>query len=64
LTDLCHHHCCIVGCLCIGYEFGLYDAINVVTKHNVIVVTFNYRLGPFGFLGLNQLRAEDPAGKF
>jgi len=29
-------------------------------KRRVVVVTINYRLGPFGFLALPELRAEDP----
>lgn len=29
-----------------GIEFGLYDPTQLVSKHNVVVVSFNYRLGP------------------
>jgi para-nitrobenzyl esterase len=43
-----------------GYEFGLYDARNLVSKRDVIVVTFNYRLGVFGFMAHPSLAAEDP----
>lgn len=33
-----------------NYEFGLYDATNLVSKHRYIVVAPNYRLGALGFL--------------
>ena len=41
-----------------GIEFGLYEAENFVNANNVIVVTFNYRLGPLGFLSLPALKKE------
>lgn len=44
-----------------GYFSGSasgYDPAPLVTKGNVIVVTVNYRLGPFGFLALPGLDAE------
>jgi para-nitrobenzyl esterase len=45
-----------------GYVFGaasqeLYDGANL-TRHGVVVVAINYRLGPFGFLAHPQLSAE------
>lgn len=36
-----------------------YDGISFSRKHKVIVVNFNYRLGPFGFLALTELQKED-----
>ncbi|HUY86839.1 MAG TPA: carboxylesterase/lipase family protein [Acidimicrobiales bacterium] len=33
---------------------------NIVAKTGVVAVSFNYRLGPFGFLALPQLAALDP----
>lgn len=41
------------------------DGASLVTASNnsIIVVTFNYRVGPFGFLtGVDPLRREQPAG--
>lgn len=32
----------------------------IVSKKGIVAVTFNYRLGPFGFLALPQLAAIDP----
>ncbi|KAK4167115.1 Alpha/Beta hydrolase protein [Cladorrhinum sp. PSN259] len=33
------------------------------SNHSIIVVTFNYRVGPFGFLtGVDELRFEQPSG--
>lgn len=40
------------------YEFGFYDGVNVASKHNVILVNINYRLGPFGYFALDELMAE------
>lgn len=37
-----------------------YDASVLTTKAKVVVVTINYRLGPFGFLALPGLSAEAP----
>jgi len=45
-----------------GIEFGLYDGKNLANKHNVIVVTFNYRLGSLGFLALPAFANENPHG--
>ena len=33
-----------------GYSVGLYDGSYLTTRHDVILVTMNFRLGPFGFL--------------
>ena len=40
----------------------LYDGANLATAANAVVVTINYRLGPFGFYALPGLAAEDPNG--
>ena len=40
---------------------GLYDGANLASATGTIVVTINYRLGPFGFLSNAALRAEDPS---
>jgi para-nitrobenzyl esterase len=39
-----------------------YDPSIIVENSNVIVVTINYRLGPFGFLALSGLSAEQSNG--
>lgn len=43
------------GAFLIGnsWQFGLYDARNIVKHRRAIVVSFNYRLGSLGFLVLN-----------
>jgi para-nitrobenzyl esterase len=44
-----------------GYQFGsgsMYTSTPLVTEGGVIVVTVNYRMGPFGFLALPELAAE------
>jgi len=44
-----------------GYQdFGcaFYDGNSMAANAGLVVVTMNYRLGPFGFLDLPQLRAE------
>jgi para-nitrobenzyl esterase len=44
-----------------GYQFGSgagYNPTPMVTQGNVIVVTVNYRMGPFGFLALPELASE------
>jgi len=49
-----------------GYVFGwtsMYDPAPLVATGKVIVVTLNYRLGPFGFLALPGLEGESPTGQ-
>eukprot|EP01099_Mayorella_cantabrigiensis_P000472 TRINITY_DN1221_c0_g1_i1.p1 TRINITY_DN1221_c0_g1~~TRINITY_DN1221_c0_g1_i1.p1 ORF type:complete len:565 (+),score=123.01 TRINITY_DN1221_c0_g1_i1:38-1696(+) len=43
-----------------NYEGGNFDGTNRVTEFPVIIVATNYRLNAFGFLGLEELRKEDP----
>lgn len=43
-----------------SYNGGSFDGVNRVTEFPVIIVSTNYRLGAFGFLGLEELREEDP----
>ena len=45
-----------------GTEFGLYDATNIVNAHNIIVVSFNYRLSALGFIALDALKKENADG--
>jgi len=48
-----------------GFIMGagdLYDGSIIAAKGNVIVVTFNYRLGALGFLSLPELDAESENG--
>jgi para-nitrobenzyl esterase len=42
-------------------SFSLYDGANFANATGAIIVTMNYRLGPFGFLSNAALRTEDPA---
>jgi para-nitrobenzyl esterase len=42
-----------------GSAFSIYDGMELA-QHGVVVVTFNYRLGWFGFLDLPALAAEHP----
>lgn len=37
-----------------------YEGQNLASQGGVVVVTINYRLGPFGFLAYPELTAEDP----
>lgn len=43
-------------------EFGWYDGTNLATKHNAIIVSMNYRVGPLGFMALDELAQEDSRG--
>ncbi len=36
-----------------------YDGGLLAAKHDIVVVTMNYRLGPFGYLGTDNLGAQD-----
>ena len=45
-----------------GGAGSVYDAGPLAVTGNVVVVTINYRLGPFGFLALPSLDAESPGG--
>src|SRR5262249_22285522 len=40
----------------------VYDGAQLAKAAGVVVVTVNYRVGPFGFLAHAQLAAEDPHG--
>lgn len=50
---------CLTYC---RYEFGFYDGKNLAAKHNVVIVTMNYRLNTFGFMALNELLQESVEG--
>lgn len=39
--------------------FPLYSGDQIASHHDVVVVTINYRLGAFGYLGSERLRASD-----
>ncbi len=43
-------------------SFDLYEASNLATAGDVVVVTINYRLGAFGYLALEELAAESGDG--
>lgn len=40
----------------------LYDGKEIATRGNVIVVTFNYRVGPLGFLSTGDSHLPGPLG--
>ncbi|CAK9092745.1 unnamed protein product [Durusdinium trenchii] len=44
-----------------SYEMGLYDGHHVSVRHQVLVVTLNYRLWSLGFMALDALQAEATA---
>jgi len=46
----------------VGGDNALYDGRFLVERRDVVVVTFNYRLGPFGFLALDEFAAESEHG--
>lgn len=43
-----------------GAEFGVYDGGHLVTRHDMVFVSHNYRLSALGFFALEELQAEDP----
>jgi para-nitrobenzyl esterase len=45
-----------------GGAGSIFDGGPLAASGNVMVVTINYRLGPFGFLALPSLDAESPGG--
>jgi para-nitrobenzyl esterase len=45
-----------------GWEFGFYDGTNLVNAHEYVLITFNYRLGPLGFMALDELKSENGDG--
>ncbi len=45
-----------------GGAGSIFDGAPLAVTGNVVVVTINYRLGPFGFLALPSLNAESPDG--
>ena len=45
-----------------GGAGSIYDGAPLAVTGNVVVVTINYRLGPFGFLALPSLDADNHAG--
>jgi len=45
-----------------GGAGSVYDGAPLAVSGNVIVVTINYRVGPFGFLSLPSLDAQAPGG--
>ena len=51
-----------------GFLFGsggkpVYDGAELAKRGGVVVVTCNYRLGPFGFLAHPALTAESPTAR-
>jgi len=49
------------GALIIGSgSMSTYSGERLAAEKDVVVVTINYRLGPFGFLSLPELAAQDP----
>uniref|UniRef100_A0A182JAA7 Carboxylic ester hydrolase n=1 Tax=Anopheles atroparvus TaxID=41427 RepID=A0A182JAA7_ANOAO len=49
------------GFMCGSGDAFLYDPVHFL-RHRVVVVTFNYRLGPLGFLSLPEAGIEGNAG--
>lgn len=48
-------------------SYEMYNGANLAAEREIVLVSINYRLGPFGFLALPELSAEDPdrgAGNF
>ena len=50
------------GAYVLGWN-SMYDPAPLVATGKVIVVTVNYRVGPFGFLALPGLESESPTGQ-
>lgn len=42
------------------FNFGIYNVKHLIEMHDIIIVSVNYRLGPFGFMALEELAAESP----
>jgi len=45
-----------------SYEMGLYDGQHLSVRHDVIIVTLNYRLCALGFMALDTLQSEHESG--
>ncbi|CAE7519512.1 ACHE [Symbiodinium necroappetens] len=45
-----------------SYSMGLYDGQHLAWKHEVVVVTLNYRLCVLGFMALDALQNESSTG--
>lgn len=45
-----------------SYDDGLYDGQHIVSQHGYILVAANYRLGPLGFMALDELAQESEVG--
>lgn len=43
-------------------SFNIYDGAHLATREEVVIVTFNYRLGALGWMALPELKAEDAKG--
>jgi len=43
-------------------SWEMFNGANLAASQDVVVVTINYRVGPFGFLALPELAREDPDG--
>jgi para-nitrobenzyl esterase len=43
-------------------SFNIYDGAHLATREDVVIVTFNYRLGALGWMALPELKAEDIKG--
>jgi para-nitrobenzyl esterase len=45
-----------------AYEFGMYDGHNIALGRDHVIVSFNYRLGPLGFMANDAIRRDNPMG--
>ncbi len=43
-------------------SWDMFNGAKLAATRDVVVVTINYRVGPFGFLALPELASEDPRG--